>query len=198
MLIKALTTFSDGVTSMWEGEVKDIPDEYAEDFVAEGLAEEYTEPVTPSGTITITQNANGIDVAEYAEADVNVSSQALETRTATLINGLGVVMRYSGTVNDAGRAAIQRDIAVNGSATVKCLMKEETNSALLLIAARYGDNSSVFIPQGKTIQATSSRFQAYPEVLINPDRQTFIVEVWNVMNNDEITVSLVDESPVVT
>lgn len=41
--------------------------------------------VTPTGKITITENGNGIDVSQYAKADVNVpSSGGLETCTLTL------------------------------------------------------------------------------------------------------------------
>jgi hypothetical protein len=40
-------------------------------FISEGLAEEYT-LITPAGKLDITENGEGIDVAQYATADVAV------------------------------------------------------------------------------------------------------------------------------
>lgn len=45
MIIKALKTFSDGVISMHEGEIANVPDTKAQRFIAEGYAVEYSAPI---------------------------------------------------------------------------------------------------------------------------------------------------------
>lgn len=71
--IKALIGFSDGTISMGVGEVRSVDSTKASAFIAGGLAEEYTDPIIPTGNITITENGTDIDVAEYATATVNVT-----------------------------------------------------------------------------------------------------------------------------
>ena len=71
-LVKALTTFSDGVTSMAIGTVAEIDSTKATAFITAGLCEAYTEPVQPTGSINI--GANGTyDVTTKASAVVNVT-----------------------------------------------------------------------------------------------------------------------------
>ena len=78
MKIKAIKPFcyrdpTDGaLTSYAMNEVADVDGDLASAFIEEGLAEEY-KLLEPTGTKTITANGTGIDVAEYAEVDVNVA-----------------------------------------------------------------------------------------------------------------------------
>lgn len=76
MYIRALKPFTEYRTdgsffSPAAGSIFEVTDEKGAELVGNGLAEEYT-LITPSGTKTITQNGENIDVAEYAKATVAV------------------------------------------------------------------------------------------------------------------------------
>lgn len=53
--IKALKGFSDGVNSMYVGEVRSVDSTLANSYIAQGLAEAYTAPINPKGNNTITK-----------------------------------------------------------------------------------------------------------------------------------------------
>ena len=68
--LKPFTIQADGqLTSVAMGAVVDLVD--GQDYIDAGLAQEYT-LITPTGTKSITENGENIDVAEYAKANVNV------------------------------------------------------------------------------------------------------------------------------
>lgn len=71
MIIKALKTFSDGVISMHEGEIANVPDAKANVFIAEGYAVEYT---GEGGDIDLSAYARKTDLEDYAKGeDVSTS-----------------------------------------------------------------------------------------------------------------------------
>jgi hypothetical protein len=85
--IKALIGFSDGVTSMYAGEIRDVDETKASAYISGGLAVEHTDPVEPSGSINI--GANGTyDVTAKASAVVNVT---IATVTYNVNGGEGSV-----------------------------------------------------------------------------------------------------------
>ena len=86
-LVKALATFSDGVTSMAIGDIAEIDATKATAFIAAGICEEYTEPIVPSGSISISANGT-YDVTTKASAVVNVS---VATVTYDVNGGTGTV-----------------------------------------------------------------------------------------------------------
>lgn len=85
--IKALVSFSDGVISLGVGEIADVESSKASAFISGGLAVEYTDPVEPTGSVTITANGT-YDVTEKASAVVNVSTA---TVTYNVNGGTGSV-----------------------------------------------------------------------------------------------------------
>ena len=85
--IKALIGFSDGEISLGVGEIATIDSTKASAFISGGLAEAYTTPIVPSGSISI--GANGTyDVTEKASAVVNVS---IATVTYDVNGGTGTI-----------------------------------------------------------------------------------------------------------
>lgn len=71
-VLKPFTEILDGVFfSPACGSIFQATDEAGAAFISEGLAEEYT-LITPAGKLDITENGEGIDVAQYATADVAV------------------------------------------------------------------------------------------------------------------------------
>lgn len=85
--IKALIGFSDGVISLGVGEIAEVEATKASAFISGGLAEEYTDPVEPSGSLEITANGT-YDVTTKASAVVNVS---VATVTYDVNGGTGSV-----------------------------------------------------------------------------------------------------------
>lgn len=71
--IKALIPFSNGVISLYPGEIAEVEETTAAAFISGGLAVEYTDPVEPSGSLEITANGT-YDVTTKASAVVNVST----------------------------------------------------------------------------------------------------------------------------
>ena len=101
--IKKPVTFRNGVngelTSYRDGAIVTVADETGAAWISEGLAEEYT-LVTPTGTKTITENGEGINVAGYAAADVNVPSvQPTGTLNVTQNGTYNVTDKASAVVN---------------------------------------------------------------------------------------------------
>lgn len=85
--IKALIGFSDGEISLGVGDIASVDSTKASAFISDGLAEAYTEPIVPSGSINI--GANGTyDVTSKASAVVNVS---IATVTYDVNGGTGTI-----------------------------------------------------------------------------------------------------------
>lgn len=85
--IKALIGFSDGVISMYAGEIANVDATKASAFISGGLAVAYTDPIEPSGSLTITANGT-YDVTDKASAEVNVS---VKTVTYNVNGGTGSI-----------------------------------------------------------------------------------------------------------
>ena len=79
MIIKALKTFSDGIISMHEGEIANVPDTKAQRFIAEGYAVEYT------------GEGGDIDLSAYAK---KTEAESIAFDVAKDIEGVEVVDKY--------------------------------------------------------------------------------------------------------
>lgn len=125
MKIKALNAFTyvDGetgdLTSIAFGAVADVDSDLGNQLISEGLAEEYT-LISPTGTKTITENGTGIDVAQYATADVNVVPVTLtynaNTGTGT-VDPVTVGKGTSVTLDDGSGLTAPTDKTFAGWAT---------------------------------------------------------------------------------
>lgn len=138
--IRALTAFSDGVISMYEGEVRSVDSTKASAFVAAGLATENTTAVLPSGSTTLTANGT-YDVYDKETAIVNVSiatvtynvnggegevvaATAIAGNTITLDDGTGITpptdKEFKGwaTTEDAEAADVTNPYTVTADVTL--------------------------------------------------------------------------------
>ena len=145
--IKALIGFSDGVISMGVGEIKSVDATKASAFISGGLAEEYTDPVEPSGSINISANGT-YDVTEKASAVVNVTvktvtydvnggtgevaaATAIAGNTINLNDGTGITAPegkvFSGwaTTNDAEEADVTSPYTVTADVTLYAVYATE-------------------------------------------------------------------------
>lgn len=103
-LIKALIGFSDGVTSLAVGEVASVESTKAAGFISGGLAEEYTDPIVPSGSESITANGT-YDVTAKATAVVNVSPVTLSYNAGSGSGSIDPVVVGAGTNVDLNNGA---------------------------------------------------------------------------------------------
>jgi hypothetical protein len=138
--IRALTAFSDGVISMYEGEVRSVDSTKASAFVAAGLATENTTAVLPSGSTTFTANGT-YDVYDKETAIINVSiatvtynvnggegevvaATAIAGNTITLDDGTGITpptdKEFKGwaTTDDAEAADVTSPYTVTADVTL--------------------------------------------------------------------------------
>lgn len=94
--IKALVGFANGDFSMYVGEVKVVDSSVATPLISGGLAVEYTDPVTPSGSLEV--GANGTyDVSAKASVVVGCTTA---TVTYNVNGGTGSVNAVTGVKGD--------------------------------------------------------------------------------------------------
>lgn len=101
--------------SLAYGQVANIDDTLAASLISDGLAEAYT-LITPTGTKTITENGENIDVAQYAKATVNVPNPSTGKLTITGTAEVDVTEYATAQVVDANLIAenIKKDVTILG------------------------------------------------------------------------------------
>ena len=90
--------------------------------------------ITPTGTIAITQNGEGIDVAQYANADVNVpnpstgSLNITENGTYDVTDKASAVVNVSGGAVTLGSATVENTATVTGNAKYQLTVRQIINN----------------------------------------------------------------------
>lgn len=103
------------LTSVADGQIITVTDEVGAQLISEGLADEYT-LITPTGTKSITENGESIDVAAYAKANVNVPNPSTGKVEITGTAEVDVTNYASAQVVDANLIAenIKKDVTILG------------------------------------------------------------------------------------
>lgn len=121
MKIEAIIPFtsrdavSGELTSIAKGQVVTVDDEVGAQMISDGLAKEFT-LVNPTGTKTITENGENIDVAQYAKATVNVPNPSTGKLTITGTAEVDVTNYAAAQVVDENLIAgnIKKDVTILG------------------------------------------------------------------------------------
>ena len=103
------------LTSVADGSILVVTDEVGAQLISDGLAEAYT-LITPTGTKTITENGENIDVAQYAKATVNVPNPSTGKVNITGTAEVDVTAYATAQVVDANLVAenIKKDVTILG------------------------------------------------------------------------------------
>lgn len=103
------------LTSVAKGQILTVTDEAGAQLISDGLADEYT-LITPTGTKSITENGENIDVTAYAKANVNVPNPSTGKVEITGTAEVDVTNYASAQVVDANLVAenIKKDVTILG------------------------------------------------------------------------------------
>lgn len=121
MKIEALIPFTirDGstgeLTSIGCGQVVTVDSTLGNSLISDGLAKEFT-LITPTGTKSITENGENIDVTQYAKANVNVPNPSTGKLDITGTAEVDVTNYAAAQVVDANLIAgnIKKDVTILG------------------------------------------------------------------------------------
>lgn len=103
------------LTSVAKGQILTVTDEAGAQLISDGLADEYT-LITPTGTKSITANAENIDVTAYAKATVNVPNPSTGKVEITGTAEVDVTNYAAAQVVDENLVAtnIKKDVTILG------------------------------------------------------------------------------------
>lgn len=103
------------LTSYAKGQILTVTDEVGAQLISDGLADEYT-LITPTGTKSITENGENIDVTAYAKATVNVPNPSTGKVEITGTAEVDVTNYAAAQVVDANLIAtnIKKDVTILG------------------------------------------------------------------------------------
>lgn len=103
------------LTSVAKGQILTVTDEAGAQLISDGLADEYT-LITPTGTKSITENGENIDVTAYAKANVNVPNPSTGKVEITGTAEVDVTNYAAAQVVDANLIAtnIKKDVTILG------------------------------------------------------------------------------------
>lgn len=103
------------LTSIGDGQIVEVSDTLGTQLISDGLAQEFT-LITPTGTKTITENGENIDVTAYAKATVNVPNPSTGKLEITGTAEVDVTNYAAAQVVDANLIAgnIKKDVTILG------------------------------------------------------------------------------------
>lgn len=103
------------LTSIGDGQIVEVSDALGTQLISDGLAQEFT-LITPTGTKTITENGENIDVTAYAKATVNVPNPSTGKLEITGTAEVDVTNYAAAQVVDANLIAgnIKKDVTILG------------------------------------------------------------------------------------
>ena len=103
------------LTSIGDGQIVEVTDTLGAQLIADGLAVAFT-LITPTGTKTITENGENIDVTAYAKATVNVPNPSSGKVEITGTAEVDVTQYAAAQVVDANLIAgnIKKDVTILG------------------------------------------------------------------------------------
>lgn len=103
------------LTSIGDGQIVEVSDALGTQLISEGLAQAFT-LITPTGTKTITENGENIDVTAYAKATVNVPNPSTGKLEITGTAEVDVTSYAAAQVVDANLIAgnIKKDVTILG------------------------------------------------------------------------------------
>lgn len=103
------------LTSIGDGQIVEVTDTLGAQLIADGLAVAFT-LITPTGTKTITENGENIDVTTYAKATVNVPNPSTGKVEITGTAEVDVTNYAAAQVVDANLIAgnIKKDVTILG------------------------------------------------------------------------------------
>lgn len=103
------------LTSIGDGQIVEVTDEQGAQLISDGLAVAFT-LITPTGTKTITENGENIDVTVYAKATVNVPNPSTGKVEITGTAEVDVTNYAAAQVVDANLIAgnIKKDVTILG------------------------------------------------------------------------------------
>lgn len=156
--IKALKAFSDGVISMYEGEIRPVDETLAATYISDGIAVEFDEPIVPSGTLDISANGS-YDVTTKETANVNVPAP---TGSVTLdANGTYDVTDKASAVVNVTIATVTYNVnGGEGSVAAATAIKGNTISL--------SDGTGITPPQDKTFKGWATTNDAEEPNVTSP------------------------------
>ena len=103
------------LTSIGDGQIVTVTDTLGAQLISDGLAVAFT-LITPTGTKTITENGENIDVTAYAKATVNVPNPSTGKVEITGTAEVDVTNYAAAQVVDANLIAgnIKKDVTILG------------------------------------------------------------------------------------
>ena len=103
------------LTSVAKGSILTVTDEVGAQLISDGLADEYT-LITPTGTKSITENGEDIDVTQYAKANVAVPNPSTGKLEITGTAEVDVTNYAAAQVVDENLVAsnIKKDVMILG------------------------------------------------------------------------------------